>query len=150
VDSIEAVSRKTTESKLTAFYVMAKIRPSDMAPGQNQNVGKYVHTRYHINFKVLKGLEKNRGHEIMNDLSMRGLISLVKATGNAPDDLAEAGLSAALLRMLFPLEGEQVAENPLLGAVVVANIVNSPNKGAGARKPRQTHAETWSPFQQGE
>ena len=139
---IEHTERKRAKSGLTVFYVRAKIRPNGEA--ENKSVGKKINCNYRINFKVVAGTEDNEGHKIMNHLSTRSLLSLLKATGFAPKDSA-GGLPVSLLAALFPLESDAFV-SPLVGKVAVGNVVNRPNKQATEeRYKRQTEVESWLP-----
>lgn len=140
--SIDKVQRSATESKLTVFFVQARVRPSGV-PG-DKNVGKYVFSRYFVNFRVLNGLEVNEGHTGMNNRSMKSIVSLIKSAGLAPDDMADTGLKAAFLVHLFPKDTEPHT-SPLIGKTFIGNCVEQPNNSPKAKFPRDTSVELWLP-----
>jgi len=136
----EAASSRSPKGH-TCFQVVTKIRPS--GDPQNKNVGRKVWTRVYINFPVLAGAVQDDGLAAMNFRSVGTLQTLLRATGYAP---REPGLKAALLKSLFPVGG--MPPSPLVGKVVVMNLVNSPNKGENVKYDRQTQAESFLPVSQ--
>jgi hypothetical protein len=139
---LEALTRSVAPSGLTVYFVQAKIRPN--GEENHKNAGKRVYSRYRINYKVISGSVENPGHEIMNRLSLRSLVSLLKATEAMPDDVGTKGLGASYLMALFPKE-EDIVQSPLIGRIVTGTVVNSPDKRENARNPRNNEVETWLP-----
>lgn len=139
---IEKAQSSRSASGLTVFFVQAKIRASEGSLADN--LGRRVFTRYRLNFRVLNGQEDNPGHEIMNRLSLTAITSLLRATGFLPTDAKTKGITAALLKHVFPNDTD-VHDSPIVGKTAIGNLVNRPNKGEGARHPRQTEVETWLP-----
>ena len=128
-------------------HTMILIRGKIKALGApSQNVGKRVFSRYTINFPVLNGLVKDEGLEAMNNRSMAAVKTVLQATGYWP---ASGRLTADLLRTAFPPKNPDgsgtVTQSPLLAKVVIGNLVESPNKGEGAKRDRDTKAETYLP-----
>ncbi len=136
---IQASWREATESGLVQAVLQVKLR----AGGKNQHSMFWF--RHMLNFRLLSGTatdEEKKKHEFMNNKSISALVSLFAATGFAP---AGGGLSAALLRHMFPPKGEPGAKAPIIGKSVMVNLCNQPNAGKGAKTDRQTQAESYLP-----
>lgn len=141
--SIERAERSSTSTGLVCFYVQARVRPSGI-PG-DKNVGKYVFSRYFVNFPILNGtITEPASHVFMNERSMKSIVSLLKAANLAPENMATEGLKASYLAHIFPKDTD-VNQSPLLGNLFVGNCVEQPNNSPKAKYPRETSVELWLP-----
>jgi hypothetical protein len=104
--------RTISKSKLMDVVVVVKLRQSKTA----KNNGAQVWSHFYLN----QSENISEGHEIMNNMSVGALGTMLVATGFMP---AGGSLRGSLLDKMFPKKGQPGTSSPLQGKAVVVNVV---------------------------
>lgn len=135
---VENAWRETTKGGLISAVVQIKSRPGN--PNEHERTwGR--HTMHPAVLARTADSETTAKYSMMNDRAINAITTLLKSTGFS----TEGGLTGKLLNFIFPLKNAPGAKSPLIGKIVVANVLNSPNKGEKAKSPRQTSVDSYLP-----
>lgn len=136
---IEKMHREAAKNGLMVAVVQIKIRSG--YPNEHERAwGRHM---LHMNVLAGRGTDEERAkYGSMNDRALNGIMTLLQATGFAPE---KGGLTGKLLNYMFPPKGQPGAQSPIIGKTVMVNLVDSPNKGEKAKTPRQTNIDSYLP-----
>lgn len=136
---VENVWRETTKGGLICAVIQTKMRAG--MPNEHERAWG----RHMLHPGVLAGVATDSDiakYSSMNDRAINAITTLLQATGFAP---GSGGLSGKLLNHMFPVKNAPGAKSPMIGKIVIVNLVNSPNKGEKAKNPRQTNIDSYLP-----